>query len=331
MSESPITIQVDDRIRLLSAVLSLTTWPIQEQAYKPHGVHTHAKATRAHLAALEDHPAVLSMQELLETDLTLGAIFSYTACLDWPDLQGGGAIPAWAPQPWPDQLRDFMQAAKLNDLWARDAHLWEMAVDEADIALSTGNPLDILQRFFGPLDAKLIFQPNLCYPSSEALGFRCGETLVCVCPPRIAWGNNPPWPYDDDPAATYADALGTYAKILLQEYLDRHPREAEMAQQARLPVPNTFRARYPDWFDQFAVLFVSGLTAIFLEETFGQPEAQAYTVMAHKAHGFELLPSVVNVMEHYLGEREAGKHKSFAEYMPAFCKSLRIAEKLKKL
>jgi hypothetical protein len=113
--------------------------------------------------------------------------------------------------------------------------------------------------------------------------------------------------------------------------MDTHPEEAQEAERAHLPVPNTFLARYPNWFDQFAVLFVSGLTAIALKQSFNQQEADAFIVMAHKAHGFKMLPAVIDVLEHFLRERQAGKYPDFASYMPAFFKTLRVAAKLQKL
>jgi hypothetical protein len=144
-------------------------------------------------------------------------------------------------------------------------------------------------------------------------------------------GSNPPWPYDDDPGATYGETFGVYTRILLREFLDRHPAEADMVMRTNLPVPNTFLARYPDWFDQFAVLVVSALTAIALKQSFGEQESASFIVMAHKAHGFKMLPAVVDVIEHYLLERQTGKYSDFASYLPAFFKTLRVAAKLQKL
>lgn len=331
MSESPVTVQIDDRIRLLSAVLAMTTWPEQEQDRYPHGVHAHAKATREYLAEDEYHPAVLAMQELMESGLSLDAIFSYAACLNWPGLRARGGVPEWAPRQWAAQLRDFMHRTRLRDFWEQEASVWEQAAEQARRALTGGDPLGLLSRFFGPLNAGMVFQPNLCYPSSQAIGFRWGKRLVAICPPRVAWGNNPPWPYDDAPAETYQEAFGVYTRVLLHEHLEQHPEETEQARRVKLPVPNTFRALYPEWFDQFAVLFISGVTALFLEQTFGKPEADAYIMMAHKAHRFEVLPSVVEVLRRYLEDQARGKYSVFAEYMPTFCTGLRVTEKLKKL
>jgi hypothetical protein len=194
-----------------------------------------------------------------------------------------------------------------------------------------GDPLLMLSRFFGPQRADLVFMPNICYPTSETLGFRDGKRLVCIDPPPIAWGNNAPWPFDDTPADTPRDAFSAYAKILLGEMFDANPEAAEAARKVKLPVPNTFISRHPDWFDQFAVLFVSGVTALYLRETFNAIEAKAYTMMVHKAHGFEALASVIDVLDKYLESQAAGKYATFIEYLPTFTKAMRVAEGLKKV
>lgn len=332
MSDCPITIQVDNRIRLLSTILAATTWPVEEQARHPHGVHAHAKATRVHVVKAEDHAAVQTMQELKERGLSLDDIFSYATCLNWPGLRARGTdLPDWAPKEWSAQIRDFMHSHRIRELWEQDEQTWEDAEAQAGRALAKGEPRELLERFFGPLELELAFQPNLCFPTNETLGFHAEKKIVCVCPPRVAWGNNPPWPYDDDPAATYAEAIGTYAKVILKEYLEQHPKETEQAKSGQLPVPNTFRARYPEWFDQFAVIFVSGVTAIFLEEAFGKAESGAYIVMAHKAHGFKILPTAIDVLQRYLVGQAEGKYGEFADYMPTFSKTLRVAERVKHL
>jgi hypothetical protein len=323
---------MDHSVRVLSALLAMTTWPEQEQAYKPHGVHTHARKTREFLAEAEYHPAVLSMQEVLESGETLDTIFSYAALLHWPGLRlRGKDAPEWAPKDWPAQIRDFAHSTRISELWDREKAAWESAAEESRRALEPGNPVEMLQRFFGSQPMQLIFVPNISYPTAQSLGYRDGKRLVCIVPPPIAWGTNPPWPYDDNPGDTPRDVFSTYARVLLAEMLDAHPDAANAVRRTKLPIPNTFRARHPEWFDQFAVLLVSGITALYLRETFGEVESKAYVMMVHKAHGFEALPSVIDVLENYLQGQAVGKYVSFIEYLPAFTKSLRVAERLKKV
>lgn len=332
LDDAQISIQVDNRIRLISYILALTDWPAKEQARYPHGVHQHIRSVHAHLAEATENDAVKTMQELMDSGHSLDMIFSYVACLNYPGLRAKGSlVPDWAPKEWSAQIRNFMHAFKVRNLWELDSAAWDSAIEEAERALAVGDPVGFLTRFFGPLDVRLVFQPNLSYPTIDPVGFRWGKKLFCVCPPTIAWGNNPPWPYDNDPAITYRQAILTYSRVLLQEYLTAHPKEAEMAQRTPLPLPSEFRDRYPDWFEQFAVVVTAGLTAIFLEETFGRAEFDAYVMMTQKAHGFSVLPTVVDVLYHYLEEYEQGNYTEFADYMPSFCKTLRVAERIRRM
>jgi hypothetical protein len=321
--ERSIIVKIDDRIRLLSAVLALTDWPEREQAEQPHGVHPHAKGTRRFLADFADHAAVQVAQGVLSAGYTPEHLLSFAANLKGTELLAPGELPAWVPDGWPAQVRDFYQVVELPDLWNNDAGEWNQAVSEAENAFPSDLDMhDLLGAFFGPRAETLVFQPNLCYPTTHPISFRRGYDLVCVAPPRIAWGDNPPWPYDDDPAWAYATAFGAYARLLLSEYMYAHPGSAELAEAASLRLPEVFRQRTPDWFEQFAVVFTCGAAAIFLSRTLGKAEADAFILMENKAQGFGVLPSAVSALETYLDGYETGGFTKLADFLPIFRDSL---------
>ena len=64
-SISDVSVRLEDRIRLMSAVLAATDWPDKVHERKPHGTHLHARATRKHLHDFRTHEAVQAMQGLL--------------------------------------------------------------------------------------------------------------------------------------------------------------------------------------------------------------------------------------------------------------------------
>lgn len=331
-SEQPIIIQLDGRIQLLAAVLSMTTWPYQEQDRQPHNYHPHALSTRMYLDSWEDHPAVQKMQDMLETGLSLDTIFSYTNSLNWPELKPRQAVmPSWAPEDWADTLRDFLVTTEIRDFWREEQSAWDKATAESRRALAGGVPSALLAQFFGPQDARLIFQPNLAYPSDRTLGFRRLDSIISITPPHPATGQELPNPYDSNPAATYAAAMGVYCRVLLNEYLDAHPAEAKKLKQSKLSVPNTLRARYPEWRELFVVLVANGLTAITLEATFGEDAAPAFLARLEQTSGFEIMHSVVDVLRHYLHSRAAGKYTEFAEFLSFFPRSLSMTESLRRL
>ena len=61
-----VEVVIDNRVRLMSALLAATSWPDDEQTRKPHGTHAHARGTRKLLQVYDKHPAVLIMQALLD-------------------------------------------------------------------------------------------------------------------------------------------------------------------------------------------------------------------------------------------------------------------------
>jgi len=323
-----IAIQVDDRIRLLAAALALTDWPQREQANKPHGVHPHAKATQRLLADAAHHEAVRSLQALLDADHAPEELLGAAVYLGWPESSASGSLPEWLPAQWMAQLHDFYHAGKLQDFWHSEDAAWKQAAAEARQALPPDlDMLGLCGEFFGPRRERLIFQPNLCYPTDQTIGFRRGDELVCVAPPRIAWGDNPPWPYDDDPAWTYATVFGAYVHLLLREHLNAHPQELEAAQSDSLPLPPDFQRQYPGWLDQFAVIFADAATGIFLAQALGKAEADSFILMEHKAHGFAILTGAIRALETYLTDHKAGRVRGFADFLPTFCERLLMSER----
>jgi hypothetical protein len=318
---SAITVRIDDRIRLLSTVLAQTTWPVQEQEVKKYGIHAHARALMAMLGDAENHPAVKTMQELLGTVRGLDEIYTYIDCLSWPDLRvDASKVPAWASPQWGAQLKAFFSAHFVAEVWEKDQAAWDQAAQAAEHALEKSNPAELLSLIFGPVTDTLIFQPNLSFPTADTIGLRMGGELIAVCPPHIAWGNNPPWPYDNDPAATNRMALGAYARALLWEFFRAQPDAAALVERASLPVPEAIKERFPDWFDQFAVLFIDGLLAISTRELYGQPEASGFIMMEKKAHGFEALPKVVEALTGYVEACRSSGAGDLKAYLPEFLK-----------
>ena len=119
--------------------------------------------------------------------------------------------------------------------------------------------------------------------------------------------------------------------MLVLDYLNIHQQAAQSLAEGELPVPDAFKQAHPDWRDQFTRIFVGATTAIFLEETAGKEEADAYIMMEQKSSNFDVLPSAVTVFRRYLAEREEGKYNQLADYLPVFLDSLRITHKLRKM
>jgi hypothetical protein len=76
MTNSDIQVRLDERVRLVAAVLAATNYPEESQRLKPHGTHAHARATRKLLSDHSDHPAVQAAQTMLNQGAPLEALYT---------------------------------------------------------------------------------------------------------------------------------------------------------------------------------------------------------------------------------------------------------------
>jgi hypothetical protein len=325
-----IQIRIDDRARLMSAVLSATNWPAIEQQRRRHRAHVHARHTTQCTQAIADHPAVHSLQALLDQGTPLEAMYTYALSLSWPDMTLDTPFP-WAPLHWNEQLGDFYKKADLAAWWAEEDELWRRAYEQAAKIISKADLYSFFKPFVGDVAEQLAFMPNISYPSDTEIGVRLEGELFCIAPPRIAWGDNEPWPFDEDAAHIYRGVLAEYARLLMVSYLRQNAAEVAPVAGMPLPIGPQFRETHPTWGDQFTGLFVSGAVALFLEQAINIQEAKAYILMENRLHGVTILPGMVSVLKRYLSEFKEGRYQQFAEYLPNFPKHLRVAKRMTSL
>ncbi|MCS7070141.1 MAG: hypothetical protein NZM00_01435, partial [Anaerolinea sp.] len=132
--QTDIAVVLDDRVRLLSALLAATRYPDDEQRRFPHGTHPHARHTRSLMLAHDRHPAVIGLQSILDRGVSLEALFAFALTLRWPDLTAD-TTPDWLPSTWVITLRNFWQVSDLPGWWQADGHAWSKALDDVQLVL----------------------------------------------------------------------------------------------------------------------------------------------------------------------------------------------------
>ncbi|MAS36530.1 MAG: hypothetical protein CL610_21175 [Anaerolineaceae bacterium] len=328
-NQSDVIVKIDDRLRLMSAVLAATNWPDQAQKRQPHGTHAHARATRKFLHEHTQHPAVQSLQKLLDSGAPLEALFTFALCLGWPGLELQiDILPDWVPPRWIMELRDFYRVTNLADWWQDEDAAWQKSLHESRLMLQNTAFKSFLRPFIGEVHEDLVFVPNISYPTDREIGLRIGHELLCITAPRLAWGDSPPWPFDEDPAHVYRAALSQFGRLLIVGYLRRHADAMATITQNPIPVSEEFGTQYTTWEEQFAALWVAAAVAIYLEDYVSQAEAKAYVLMARKAQGMTILPGTISVLRRYINEREAGRYQDLLDFLPIFPKQLRIAKRI---
>lgn len=327
---SDVTVRLDDRIRLVSAVLALTTYPEKIQAEHPHGSHPHARTYRRQFKEHMSHPAVTGMQSLLDNGAPLEAMFTLVAHLPFPTFAVGG-LPKWVPTDWNKHLADFYEVTNLKTWWQAESSPWDEAMSQCQAAFKDVDFKTFLTKFMGTVTEDFVFQPNISYPSHLDLGMRVGKNeLIAVCPPRLAWGDSNPWPYEEDIHYLHGASLAQYIRLILVPYLRENAESVGEAAQNELPVSDKFRAEFPTWGDQFVNIFLMGTVAIYLEEQ-DEREGAAYLQQKVKRDGVTILPGAVSVLKRYLQEKDSGKFNELADFMPVFPKQLKVAKRIMSL
>lgn len=324
---SDIIVTLDNRVRLISAVMAATNWPQSSQARLPHGTHAHSRATRKYVESMRSHEAVLAMQGLLDQGAPLEALFTLAFQLEWP-MMAAPDEPQWLPSRWTQQLRSFYRDAKLEQWWDSEDAAWQASLDQSRRVFQKVAFKPFLQPFFGEIAEKLIFIPNISYPTEREVAVHLEGQLVCIAPPRLAWGDSPPWPFDEDPAYIYRSALTQYGRLLTHAFLRTHAEQIAPLTEAPLPGSDQFKSRYPTWQEQFTSLFVAALSALFLEQNLTKAEANSYVLLERKMNGMTSLPGMISVLRRYLTEREHGRYKTLLDFLPVFPKQLRVAAKI---
>lgn len=326
MTASDVQVRIDDRVRLMGALLAASRYPDLAQARKKHAVHAYARATRKRVASLAGHPAVHNVNALLEEEFSLDLLFATTMVLDPVTLQLSPKAAAARPDgSMADDWLDFAQQAGLQDWWREEAEAWERSMEEAGRVLAGAALAPFLSLTFGPIKMPLAFMPNISYPADVELALPSVGAMMAVVPPRPAWGDSPPWPFDEDPAHLLRGAIVAFTNLLLWEVLGNQTLEFTSLIDDRLPVSHAFRTLYPYEMEQYVQVFGAGLVAIYLEDHISPQEAKAYLLMEKRMRGLDLLPAVVQVLREYHSRPKAGTPGAVKTLLLTFAPKVREA------
>lgn len=280
---SELKINVDNRVRLVAAALSVSDWVEKEQQLAGrHAVHPHAKQTRQYLADFDDHPLIHTLNEQLEQACPLADLFTVAVRCNWPTFAVQDELPpAYADEALAGQLADFyVDTAVAAFFWADHTATWQEAERDLQGIFRTPLLIDFLGQLRGhPLEHDLIIVPNLLYPVRQSLVATTSQAyyLVLALPP--AWGESSPWPFRDGVDWTLSEASRTLGQVILADtlsYLDE-------SQQA---------------------LLLHAAATLFLEQSIGEPAAMAYLVQTKKAQNLPGLPSLVdNLRDQFKAKR----------------------------
>jgi hypothetical protein len=281
---STISIKIDDRARLVTAVLAASDWPDEEQKQLTHAVHPHAKQTRHFVQKYKYHQAVRGINEALLNGVTLEELFSTAVRCTWPTFEPAEPLPHLLKiERWARSLADFEHDTEIAEtFWPAHDDVWQEAVTALTNIFQDGRVAAFLERLTKtPITPEIAIMPNLVYPALTPVLATAETTLYLLLPPPKAVGESPPWPYSEDPPHVVATVCQELAVRLMADQLALLER--------------------PQW-----ELFRHAATALCLEAAVDEFESQAYLLRIKKANDLPQLPAVTEQLRRYLAGELAG-------------------------
>jgi len=281
VSEKGVRVRIDERARLVMAVLAASDWPELEQEQAPHAVHPHTKEVRRHVRSMGDHPAVNQLNQALSEHISLQELFSLAICCSWPGFEPVEPLPLpLRNSAWARALADFHRDAGMEAFWSDHAEPWQEAKSELELIYAGRQLVGFLKSLSSRTqDRQVLIMPTIVYPMLQPVLAQNASELFLVLPPAKAWGESPPWPFGDDPAWVVAQTCTHLALHFMRNTLS----QLDDTRQALL---------------QHAVV------ALCLEHEFDEAEAMAYMVRSRKEHDLPRLPSVLDSVREFLAAPE---------------------------
>lgn len=272
---SELKVVIDERGRLVTAVLAASHWPEIEQAQITHAVHPHSKELKHWVRPYQNHPAVQRVNDNLGANVGLDSLFTAVLRCGWPDKMDITAPPEGA-QDWIKSLADFAVQSQLLDFWAEHTAPWEEARTGLVAIFAQSQMMAFLGKLLGHAVPKNVaIMPTVTYPMLNPVLAETDNTLFFILPPAKAWGESPPWPHGEDPGWAVAQTSWHLARHFLAGTL------AELDETGQS-------------------LLCHAAVTLCLEADFDEAEAMAYLVRSKKEHNLPRLPLVVENLRDYL-------------------------------
>jgi hypothetical protein len=267
---STLTVTIDERLRLVTAVLSASNWPIEEQYQQTHAVHPQAKKVAYFGRSFNTHLAVNGANQALLNGVELADLFSAALRCTWPDFTPIAELPRVLKiKEWVQSLADFAQKTAIaSEFWPQHTAVWQEAQSALEKIFADDSLLTSLAQLqAADFDTAVTLMPNLVFPALMPVVATSDGALTLLLPPPKAVGESPPWPYDEDPGWVVA----TVAEQLIPHLLAAELTQLDDAQQH---------------------LAIHTAVAHCLAQLLDDFEAQSYLLRAKKAHHLPQLPAL---------------------------------------
>lgn len=275
---SKLSVEADNRVRLVAAVLAASQWPDMEQSHEAHAVHPQAKLTRHYLADHQHHPVVLMTDEWLSAKLPIAEFFNVGVRCRWADFAPQELLPSSFPaQNWATLLADFyVDTAIAAFFWSEQKAAWLEAVrDVRQIFHQNLLPSFLSQLLGKPLETDLVIVPNLTYPTLQTVIAGTTQQLFVIIPPPKAVGESAPWAYREGVDWVLAEVCMALCRHILAPILE----QLTSTQQTNL---------------------LHAAVVLFLEQALSPADGTAYLTHSKQQHKLPQLPQLVDKLREQL-------------------------------
>lgn len=278
---SNIQVTLDERIRLVTAVLAASDWPEIEQRDRPHAVHTHSKQTMQHVSSFKGHAAVRFVNDALRVGTPLNTLLDIIVRCEPPAYTPKQSLPALdGAAEWATAAAGFAIESKIGAFWEEHNEVWQTAVSECKTIFAESTLPRLMAQLTGE-QRTVQLMPSLVFPMLDPAVAKVNKTTTILLPPLKAWGESPPWPYKEDPLWV---AVGA-AKGLLADALAPLTTSLTVEQRATL---------------------VQAAVALSLGQLFDEFERQAYVVRIKKEESLPALPTITSKLRDWLDAGAVG-------------------------
>jgi hypothetical protein len=279
---SDVQVVLDNRVRLVGAVLAASDWPALEQAETPHAVHAQAKFTGQYVMPHQGHPAVQLANRFIAQDVPVADLFQAAVQCEWASFETQAPLPgSFAAGDWVEALADFyVDTAIAAFFWADHNKLWETSAGEIERIVHRSTLPAFLGRLMNIEPPPIQAMPNLTYPSLQSLAVSPPDSILAILPPPRAYGESPPWPYGEEADWVLSQICSSTLQLLLSRQLSDAGREK-------------------------IELLAHAATALFLEQSLSEADSKAYLVHHRQSYDQERLPPIMDGLREQLQDENS--------------------------
>lgn len=315
---------IDDRVRLMNAVLLLTEFVNENANWKPHDLKV---AALDHLKPYTNHPCIAATRTLAESHW-MDSFYGYAIRLIREDgiftPPSGSSFLLDDPDDttYARLLNDFLADSQLVTFWSDTRDMWEKAIGECKTILEECGFSQFIYEMFDEIPP-IVIVPNPADPSTFGFGPSDGRIgYAIIGPPAVAKDSSVQVKYSQQP--DYVAQMAFHECIHTLWGAVRHNEgwivDHLQPLAKRMELKDWFPERYPDWASQLDELFIRAATTLFMSRLTGEEYELAELKQDAEQFGIEPVLDFYHALKEFLHLKAEDKGRTFQSFLPELAK-----------